>query len=88
MRGSSAQVVIRSNGLNVSNVIVDGEDIFGDGVNGAARLEGLSEPGSICASDRVQEDAQGRIDIAFGNTGEQLYEQLSMTVHANPPLSE
>ena len=53
-------------GLNVGDIIIDDKDIYGDGVNIAARLEGLAEPGGICVSARVQEDAAGRLDIAFG----------------------
>src|SRR5216683_1979048 len=44
-------------GINVGDVVVEDGDIFGDGVNVAARLEGLAEPGGICVSARVQEDA-------------------------------
>jgi len=44
-------------GINVEDVVVDEGDIFGDGVNVAARLEGIAEPGGICVSARVQEDA-------------------------------
>src|SRR6516162_4318074 len=52
-------------GINVGDIVVEDGDIFGDGVNVAARLEGLAEPGGICVSARVQEDAAGRLDLAF-----------------------
>ena len=47
-------------GINVGDIIIDGTDMWGDGVNLAARLEALSQPGGICVSGRVQEDADGR----------------------------
>ncbi len=50
-------------GINVGDIIIDRGDIFGDGVNVAARLEGIAEPGGICVSGRVLEDVQGRLDI-------------------------
>jgi class 3 adenylate cyclase len=46
-------------GINVGDIVVEDGDIFGDGVNVAARLEALPEPGGICVSARVQEDASG-----------------------------
>src|SRR5262245_31758750 len=46
-------------GINTGDIVVENGDIFGDGVNVAARLEGLAEPGGICVSARVQEDAAG-----------------------------
>ena len=50
-------------GINVGDVVVEDDDIFGDGVNVAARLEGLADPGGICVSARVQEDAAGRLEL-------------------------
>ena len=52
-------------GINVGDIVVEDGDIFGDGVNVAARLEALAEPGGICVSARVQEDAAGKLDLAF-----------------------
>ena len=52
-------------GLNVGDVVVEDGDIFGDGVNVAARLETMAEAGGICVSARVREDAAGRLKLAF-----------------------
>ncbi len=64
-------------GINVGDIIIDGTDIWGDGVNLAARLEALSQPGGICVSARVQEDADGRLDIAFEDMGEQQLKNIA-----------
>jgi Adenylate and Guanylate cyclase catalytic domain len=60
-------------GINVGDIVVEDGDIFGDGVKVAARLEALAEPGGVCVSARVQEDAAGKLDLAFedGRTGAQ-----------------
>jgi class 3 adenylate cyclase len=58
-------------GINLGDVIVEGNDIHGDGVNIAARLESLAEPGGICLSDDVYRQAKGRLEIAFEDLGEQ-----------------
>ena len=69
-------------GIHQGDIIVEDGDIFGDGVNLAARLEGLAEPGGICISARVQEDAAGRLDLAFEDIGEQAFKNISRPVRA------
>ncbi|MDQ3558211.1 MAG: hypothetical protein M3453_03305 [Pseudomonadota bacterium] len=69
-------------GINVGDIIIEGDDIFGDGVNVAARLEGLAEPGGVCVSGRVQEDAEGKLDIAFEDIGEQRLKNIARPVRA------
>jgi len=69
-------------GINVGDIVVEDGDIFGDGVNVASRLEGLAEPGGICVSARVQEDATGRLDLAFEDMGEQALKNIARPVRA------
>jgi TolB-like protein/Tfp pilus assembly protein PilF len=69
-------------GINVGDVVVEDGDIFGDGVNVAARLEGLANPGAICVSARVQEDVTGRLDLAFEDLGEQMLKNIARPVRA------
>jgi len=64
-------------GIHQGDIIVEDGDIFGDGVNLAARLEGLAEPGSICVSGRVHADALGKVDVAFDDLGEQSLKNIA-----------
>src|SRR5262249_24071785 len=56
-------------GVNVGEVIIDGDDIYGDGVNVAARLEKLADPGGICISGMVFDQVKGKLDVVFENFG-------------------
>ena len=67
-------------GINAGDIIIEGGDIFGDGVNVAARLEALCEPGGICVSNRVREDTQDKLNIAFEDAGEQQLKNIARPV--------
>src|SRR3954452_9823936 len=67
-------------GIHQGDIVVEDGDIFGDGVNVAARLEGIAEPGGICVSARVQEDAAGRLDLNFEDIGEPELKNIAQPV--------
>src|SRR6516225_8882887 len=70
-------------GIHQGDIVVEEDgDIFGDGVNIAARLEALAAPGGICVSARVQEDAAGKLDLAFRDMGEQQLKNIERPVRA------
>ncbi len=58
-------------GIHVGDIIIDDDDIFGDGVNVAARLEGIAEPGGVCISDDAQRQIRSKVDIVFDDLGPQ-----------------
>ena len=67
-------------GINLGDVIAEEHDIFGDGVNVAARLEALAEPGGICVSRVVRDQVRDRLDYAFEDLGEQQVKNIARPV--------
>jgi adenylate cyclase len=68
-------------GINLGDIVIDGDDILGDGVNIAARLEGLADPGGICISDVVHQSVFGKLDLNFEDLGEQQVKNITKPVH-------
>ncbi len=68
-------------GINLGEVIVEDDDIYGDGVNVAARIESLAEPASVCVSDDVYRQVEGKLDIGFEDLGEQSVKNIAKPVH-------
>ena len=68
-------------GIHLGDVIVEGEDIHGDGVNIAARLEGLAETGGICVSAMVYEGVRGKLELDFSDIGDQSLKNIAAPVH-------
>jgi len=75
-------------GIHQGDIIIDSGDIFGDGVNLAARLEGIANPGGICVSARVQEDVRSTLDFPFDDLGEQRLKNIERPVRVYRVLSE
>jgi TolB-like protein/class 3 adenylate cyclase/Flp pilus assembly protein TadD len=69
-------------GVNLGDVMVDGADIYGDGINIAARLQALAEPGAICISDKVYAEIKGKLDAACDDLGPQRFKNIAQPVHA------
>jgi adenylate cyclase len=67
-------------GINLGDVILEDGDIYGDGVNVAARLEALAEPGGICVSAAVHDQVQGRVDCGFEDLGQQSLKKITRLV--------
>ena len=63
-------------GINLGDIVIEGDDILGDGVNVAARLEGLAQPGGVCIADSVYRSLRGKIDTEFSDIGEQKLKNI------------
>jgi non-specific serine/threonine protein kinase len=77
---TNRRIVLRV-GINLGDVIVDGDDLYGDGVNVAARLEGLASPGGVCISRPVLDQIEGKLEIEFEDTGEHQVKNIERPVH-------
>ena len=85
-------------GVHVGDIVVDGDDILGDGVNIATRLEGQAEPGGVLVSGRVHEDVAGKHDLIFENLGPREFKNIARPINvyalapegapAPPPMPE
>ena len=73
------QIIFRI-GINVGDIIIDGDDIYGDGVNIAARLETLCDPGGVCISRAANEQIRDKLSIAFADLGEQAVKNIARAV--------
>jgi TolB-like protein/cytochrome c-type biogenesis protein CcmH/NrfG len=85
----SRRIIFRI-GVNLGDIIIEGDDILGDGVNIAARLESLCEPGGMAISNRVHEDVRDRLDAVFTDAGEQTLKNIARPVriwHWSPTAS-
>jgi TolB-like protein/class 3 adenylate cyclase len=69
-------------GIHVGDIIIDDNDIFGDGVNIAARLEGIAEPGGVCISDDAQRQIRGKVDIGYDDLGSQTLKNIAEPMRA------
>jgi adenylate cyclase len=75
------EIVLRI-GINLGDIIVEGSDLYGDGVNIAARLEGMAEPGDICVSQTVVNHVKNKIQLAFEDLGEKTMKNIVEPVRA------
>ena len=70
-------------GINVGDIIIDEGDIYGDGVNIAARVEGLAEPGGVCLSDYAYQQIKGKVNLDFVDLGEQRLKNIATTIRVH-----
>jgi TolB-like protein/tetratricopeptide (TPR) repeat protein len=69
-------------GINLGDILIEGDDILGDGVNVAARLEGIAEPGGICVSSSAYEQVRGKVTVDFTDLGEQTLKNIGRPIRA------
>src|SRR5215467_2198943 len=69
-------------GIHIGDVLIEGDDILGDGVNIAARLEGIAEPGGICISDDAFRQVRGKVEVEFADLGEQSLKNIARPLRA------
>ena len=69
-------------GINLGDILIEGDDILGDGVNIAARLEGIAEPGGICISSSAYEQVRGKVAVEFTDLGEQTLKNIARPIRA------
>jgi TolB-like protein/Tfp pilus assembly protein PilF len=69
-------------GINLGDILIEGDDILGDGVNIAARLEGIAEPGGICISASAYDQVRGKVPLEFTDLGEQILKNIARPVRA------
>ena len=69
-------------GIHVGDIIIDDNDIFGDGVNIAARLEGIAEPGGVCISDDAYRQIRGKVEIGWDDLGPQTLKNIAEPMRA------
>src|SRR5215470_12710400 len=69
-------------GIHVGDVIFDDNDIFGDGVNIAARLERIAEPGGVCISDDAYRQVRGKVEIVYDDLGQQSLKNIAQPMQA------
>jgi class 3 adenylate cyclase len=69
-------------GINLGDILIEGEDILGDGVNVAARLEGIAKPGGICISSSAYEQVHSKVALHFTDLGEQRLKNIELPVRA------
>ena len=80
-RGTSADGRVEFRiGVNLGEVVVEGDDILGDGVNVAARLEGFTQPGTVCMSGIVFDQVKNKVDFAIEDFGEQQFKNIAEPV--------
>jgi len=69
-------------GINLGDILIEGDDILGDGVNVAARLESIAEPGGICISSSAYEQVRGKVTVEFADLGEHTLKNIARPVRA------